>query len=433
MKRFCYILTLIALPLCSIAAKPDAGLLDTVQRQTLRYFWDFAHPACGMARERSNVTPLYGNEVVTTGGSGFGIMAMIAGVERGFINRRQAVERMGRIVSFLASADRYHGAFPHWLDGTTGKTVNFSKKDNGGDLVETAFLMQGLLAARQYYGRRNAAETALRASIDSLWRGVEWQWYTRGGEDRLYWHWSADYGWAMNHAIRGWDECLITYILAAASPTHPIDAAVYHKGWTDTDHFVNGKQYYGITLPLGFDYGGPLFFSHYSFLGLDPRGLKDRYADYWRQNVAHTLINRAYCVDNPAGWKGYGPGCWGLTSSDDPKGYGAHSPTNDNGTISPTAAVSAIPYAPGYAIEAMRRFLYGLDGKIWGEYGFTDAFNVTEGWYSDAYLAIDQGPQVVMIENHRSGLLWDLFMSHPDVQRGLRALDFDSPHLKMKN
>ncbi len=431
MKTLYITILTILLSTCALAASPDAGLLDTVQRQTLHYFCDFAHPASGLARERSNTTDLYGNEVVTTGGSGFGVMAIIAGVERGFVEREAAVAQMLKITAFLTGkAERFHGAFPHWLNGESGRTFAFSRKDNGGDLVETAFLMQGLLAAHQYYNRDEADEAALRTSIDRLWRTVEWSWYTQGDKNQLYWHWSPAYGWAMDHAIRGWDECLITYVLAAASPTYAIRPEVYHKGWTATDHFRNGKKYYDITLPLGFDYGGPLFFSHYSFLGLDPRGLKDRYADYWQQNVAHTLINRAYCIDNPKGWKGYGPACWGLTASDTPKGYSAHSPENDNGTISPTAAISAMPYAPEESMAALRHFYYGMDGRLWGEYGFIDAFNLSADWYAKSYLAIDQGPQVVMIENYRSGLIWDLFMSHPDVQRGLRALGFESPHLK---
>ncbi len=408
----------------------DSALLDVVQRQTFRYFWDFGHPVSGLARERSNIAYGYGNEVVTTGGSGFGIMGMIVASERKWIPRDQAVERMLKIVDFLLKADSYHGVFPHWLHGETGKTIPFSRKDDGGDLVETAYLFQGLLCARQYYTADNQKEEELRSKIEWLWSAVEWNWHTQGGQDVLYWHWSPNNGWSMNHQIKGWNECLITYVLAASSSVYPINSDVYNRGWTESSFFKNGKKFYNINLPLGFDYGGPLFFSQYSFLGLNPKGLKDQYADYWEQNTNHTLINRAYCIDNPLKFKGYGENNWGLTASDNQQGYGAHSPTEDLGVITPTAALSAFPYTPTYSMQALRHFYYDLGDKIWSEYGFVDSFNETENWYAKSHLAIDQGPIIVMIENYRSGLLWKLFMGCPEVQNGLKKLDFKSPALK---
>lgn len=402
----------------------DSALLDLVQQQTLRYFWDFAHPVSGMARERSNETPSYGNEVVTTGGTGFGVMAIIAGVERGWIGRDTAARFLLKMVKWLGKSDSYHGVFPHWYDGATGKTIPFSRKDDGADLVESSFLLQGLLCVRQYFDADNPVELGLRNRINSLWNEVEWDYFTRGGREVLYWHWSANNGWAMNFPLRGFNECLITYVLAASSVRFPVSERVYHQGWAQSDFFKNGRTFFGYQLPLGFDYGGPLFFSQYSFLGLNPRGLKDRYADYWIQNQHHSLINYAYCVANPKGFKGYGEPCWGLTASDDPNGYDAHSPTNDNGTITPTAALSAFPYTPQQSMKALRYFYTELGDKIWREYGFTDAFNLTQNWYSQNHLAIDQGPIVVMIENYRSGLLWKLFMSCPEVQAGLKKLGF---------
>ncbi len=408
----------------------DDQLLDVVQRQTFRYFWDFAHPVSGMARERSNVAFDYGNEVVTTGGTGFGIMATIVAVHRGWITRDSATNHLLKMVKFLSKADAYHGVFPHWLDGATGKTIPFSRKDDGADLVETSFLFQGLLTARQYFDRDTPIENELRSRINWLWNDIEWSWFTCGGQNVLYWHWSPDNDWAMDFDIRGFNECLITYVLAASGERYPVDAAVYHEGWAKSDFFINGKEFYGIKLPLGFDYGGPLFFSHYSFLGLDPRGLKDRYADYWEQNVNHTLINRAYCIDNPKKFTGYGEMCWGLTASDNHEGYNAHSPTNDLGVITPTAALSAFPYTPQYSMQALRHFYYNLGDKIWSDYGFVDSFNESKDWYATSHLAIDQGPIIVMIENYRSHLLWDLFMSCPEVQNGLKKLGFESPHIK---
>lgn len=407
----------------------DSALLDQVQKQTFRYFWDFGHPVSGMARERSNVTN-YGDEVVTTGGTGFGIMAIIVAVERGWITRQQGAERMQKIVNFLYKADMFHGVFPHWLNGETGKVIRFSMKDDGGDLVETSFLFQGLICARQYFNADSPVEREIRNRILWMWEGVEWNWYTQGGQNVLYWHWSPNNGWSMNHQIRGWNECLITYVLAASSPRYAIEPKVYHQGWTSSSFFRNDRKFYDIRLPLGFDYGGPMFFAHYSFMGLDPRGLKDQYADYWEQNKSHTLINRAYCIDNPKNFKGYSAKSWGLTASDSHVGYAAHSPTEDLGVITPTAALSSMPYTPEFSMEALRHFYYDKGDKLWSEYGFIDAFSESKDWYADSHLAIDQGPIIVMIENYRTGLLWNLFMSSPDVQRGLNRLGFQSPAIK---
>lgn len=401
----------------------DNELLDVVQKQTFKYFWDFAHPVSGMARERSNTTFGYGNEVVTTGGTGFGVMSIIVATERKWIERDTAAKQILKIINFLLKANSYHGAFPHWMNGTTGKTIPFSRKDDGADLVETSFLFEGLLCAKQYFNANNEAENEVRNKIGWLWNDVEWNWFTKG-EDVLYWHWSPNNGWAMNFPVHGFNECLIMYVLAASAEKYAINPSVYHKGWASGSFFKNGKTFYGYQLPLGFDYGGPLFFSHYSFLGLKPKGLKDQYADYWIQNCHHTLINHAYCVANPKKFKGYGEDCWGLTASDTYNGYDAHSPTNDHGTISPTAALSAFPYTPNFSMKALKHFYYDLGDKIWGEYGFTDAFNETKNWYATSYLAIDQGPIICMIENYRTGLLWNLFMSCPEVQKGLKKLEF---------
>ncbi len=400
----------------------DEMLLDKVQKQTLGYFTDFAHPVSGMAVERSDEKN-YSNDVVTTGGTGFGIMAMIAGVQREFISREEALAQLTDMVNFLDTCQRYHGAWSHWYYGSTGKTKAFSPKDNGGDIVETAFLMQGLLTAREFFDAKNPAENYLRKTITRLWHEVDWDFYTNG-QKQLFWHWSPDYEWEMNHPVKGWDECLIAYVLAASSPTHPISKEVYTEGWKNSPHFYNGKEYYGIELPLGYDYGGPLFFSHYSFLGLDPRGLKDQQTCYWTQNVNHTLINQRHCEMNPNKYKGYSSICWGLTASDNHMGYSAHSPTNDLGVITPTAALSAFPYTPEHSMNALRFFDEQLGDQLWGEYGFYDAFSIHHNWFADNYLAIDQGPIVVMIENYRSALLWDLFMQNPEIHLGLRKLGF---------
>jgi hypothetical protein len=412
-------------------ALSDEQLLDLVQRQTLKYFWDFAHPVSGMARERSNHAFSYDPEqTIATGGTGFGIMAMIAGAERGLLAREEVRQRLHQICDFLGRAENYHGVFPHFMHGETGEIIPFMPKDDGGDLVETSFLFMGLLAARQYFGRE---DRPLWRKIESLWRAVEWSHHHRTSDNALMWHSSPNHPWTdRSLPVRGWNECLITYVLAAGSPTYSIDASVYENCWVGGREFLNGRSYFGITLPLGPDWGGPLFLSQYSFLGLDPRGLKDRYTDYWRQNRNHTLINRAYCIDNPHHYRGYGENCWGLSASDSPGGYAAHNPTEDLGVISPTAALSAFPYTPTESMQVLRHLYEDLGESLWGPFGFRDAFDETDGWVAESNLAIDQGPIVVMIENYRSGLLWDLVMSCPEVQSSLLKLGFQSPRFEAR-
>lgn len=403
---------------------PDEELLTLVQKQTFKYFYDFGHPVSGMARERNT-----SGNTVTSGGSGFGIMALITGIHRNFITRTEGLTRMQKIVGFLKTADRFHGAYSHWIDGNTGKALPFSTKDNGGDLIETAFLMQGLLTARQYFSGADAAEATLRSDITALYNAVEWDWYRKDGSNVLYWHWSPQYQWEMNLPVQGWNEGLVAYILAAGSSTYTIPKTVYDEGWSRKGGMKNGASYLGVVLPLGPPSGGPLFFEHYSFMGINPRGLKDAYADYDVQTRAHAMINYNHCVANPNKYPGYSGNCWGLTASDLPTGYGASSPTNDRGTIAPTAALSSFPYTPTESMKALHHFYYKLGDKIWKEYGFTDAFSIKDNWFASSHLAIDQGPIIVMIENHRSGLLWNLLMSAPEVKTGLQKLGFSSPNL----
>ena len=416
----------------------DSALLDIVEKQTFQYFYDGAEPVSGMGRERiheDNDYPENDQMIVTSGGSGFGVMAILAAIHRNFIGRDQGRAQLEKIVHFLETADRFHGAWSHWLNGETGKVKPFGKKDNGGDLVETSYMIQGLLCARQFFKDGNNKEKELANRIDKLWKEVEYDWY-RNGKNVLYWHWSPNYNWEMNFPVHGYNECLILYVLAASSPTHGVPAEVYHQGWAENGKIKGDESYGGYTLHLRHQgnppHGGPLFWAHYSYLGLDPRGLKDQYADYWEENKNQTLINRQWCIDNPKKFKGYGSENWGLTASYSVKGYAAHAPDerNDLGVISPTAALSSLPYAPEYSLQAVRHWYSDEKDKIWGRYGFYDAFSETDNWYPKRYLAIDQGPIVVMIENYRSGLLWNLFMSCPEVQNGLKKLGFTSPWLK---
>jgi hypothetical protein len=411
----------------------DDSLLTLVEYKTFQYFWDGAEPTSGAARERfhtDNIYPDNDKHIITSGGTGFGVMAILVGIERKFITREEGFQRLNKLVNWLEKADRFHGVWPHWLNGETGKVKPFSPNDDGGDLVETSYLAQGLLCVRQYFKDGNDQEKAMAAKIDKLWKEIEFDWYRKNNQNVLYWHWSPKNEWKMNFPVEGYNECLIMYVLAAGSPTHTIPAEVYHEGWARKGAIRNDSthQQYSYHLSLKHNgasqFGGPLFWSHYSFLGLNPHNLKDDYADYWEHNTNHTLINRQYCLENPKHFKGYGENCWGLTASYSVKGYAAHSPGEDFGVISPTAALSSFPYTPTESMKVVRHLYEDLGAKVFGVYGFYDAFSEQENWYLPRYLAIDQGPAIVMIENHRSGLLWNLFMSAPEVEVAKLKLGF---------
>jgi len=429
----------------------DSALLEVVERQTFRFFWHDAHPVSGLALERSNTVlaehywdyineawgepnfskTKFGPDAGAIGGTGFGIMSTIVAVERKWIGRDTAVRRLIKIADFLINADCFHGIYPHFMNGRTGKTIKFDRLDDGADLVETSYLLMGFLCAKEYFKSNDPREVYLRKRIDQMWGAANWNWHTKG-ENKLYWHWSPNNGFDMNFPIWGWNECLITYIMAASSPGHPISKDVYNGSWAGSGGFKNGKTYYGYELPLGnYDKGGPLFFEQYTFQGIDPNGLKDSLGiDYFEQVKNHTLINRAYCIENPKKFKGYAENCWGLTAGDSYKGYVAHCPEVDLGVIQPTAAISSMPYTPRESMDALRHFYYDLGDKIWSQYGFVDGFSIHHNWYAKSHLAIDQGPIIVMIENYRTGLIWKLFMNIPDIQNGLKKLGFTSPYIK---
>jgi len=392
-------------------------LLELTQEKTFKYFWDFAEPISGLAREDSGRP-----NIITMGGSGFAIASFTVAVERGWISRDEGIERMEKVISFLEGAQKYHGAFSHWYD-SSGNTIQFSQLDDGGDIVETALLMQGLLIARQYFSENSTEETIIRNKITTLWEAVEWTWYTQG-QNKITWHWSPTNNFDINLDVSGWNESLIVYVLAASSPTYPINIDVYNQGWTGNGAMVNTGTFYDLFLPLGENFGGPLFFSHYSFIGLNPTNLSDQYTNYFDQNRSHSLINYMHCVINPYEYDGYSENSWGITASTNYDGYSAHSPTNDFGVIAPTAALSSFPYTPLESKRALEHFYYDLNGDLWGEYGFYDAFSVHYNWFSELYLAIDQGPIILMIENYRTQLLWNLFMQDQDIINGLNNLGF---------
>jgi hypothetical protein len=417
----------------------DEQLLDMVQEASFRYYWEGAEPVSGLARE--NIPGR--KNMIAAGASGFGIMATIVAVERGFITREEAIERFLQITSFLEKADKFHGAVSHFIDGPTGKAEPFfGRRDNGGDLVETSFLFQGLLAAHQYFDKETASEKQIRKSIDRLWKNVEWSWYKRYKDSPfLYWHWSPDQEWIINHRLIGWNETMITYLLAIMAPKHPIEPEMYYTGWasqdqyaqeyridwgkvTDGSMYTNGGTYFGEQLKVGVSNGGPLFFVHYSYMGLDPHKFTDKYVNYFENNKKITLVNYRYCVENQGNYIGYGKDCWGLTASDFAWNYQAQEPMphRDNGTIAPTGALASFPYTPEESMLALKNYYRNFGAFLWGEYGFRDACNLTVNWCSPLFMGLNQAPVTVMIENYRSGLVWDLFMSHPDVRKGIRKL-----------
>lgn len=416
----------------------DEELMTMVQEACFRYYWDAAHPRAGLAAEVLPGDP----NLIALGGSGFGVMALIVGAERGFEPKELIAKRMVKIVRFLANADRFHGVWPHFLDGDTGKTIPFfGKYDNGGDLVETAFMIQGLLAARQYWSGDTPEEMEIRNTITRLWEEVEWDWYRKTPDSEvLYWHWSPDAGWHISHPLVGWNEAMIVYLLAIASPTHPVPASLYHTGWAGTserqvqyrrnwsrttvgDHYVNGTSPYGIKLEVGVGTGSDLFFTHFSYMGFDPRNLRDKYTNYFKNNQAIARINHAYCVDNPRKWKGYSAESWGLSAGIN-SGGGRPYPRDDNGTINIMASQASMPYTPKESLAALKYFYRELGPRAFGVYGFHDGFNMSQNWFEETYMALNQAPITVMIENHRSGLVWSHFMKNPEIAPALKAIGF---------
>lgn len=419
----------------------DDELLTMLQEACFHYYWEGADPSSGMAREN-----IPGDDrIVATGASGFGIAALVVGADRGFITRAQAVERLTKIIGFLEHAQRYHGAWSHYMNGSTGQTMSvFGMFDNGGDLVETSFLMQGLLVARQYFHGNTLTEQDLYRRISRLWETVEWDWFRTDPKSKfIYWHWSGEWAQQIHHPLIGFNEVMITYLLAMSSPTHGVPVDMYYSGWagqsndavgyrqgwsgaTEGGHYGNGHTYYGIKLDVGVGTGGPLFFTHYSFLGFDPRVFHDRYtSSYFENNRNIALINRAYSIENPKHFAGYGQEAWGLTASDGPDGYVPYAPDpdHDRGTITLTGALASFPYTPEASMLAFKHYYRDLGAQLWDIYGPRDAFDPGRDWVSSIYMGLNQAPIAVMVENYRSNLVWKSFMSNPEITDMLNKLD----------
>lgn len=442
----------------SVSDFTEEQLLEMVQEYTFRYFWEGAHQNSGMALERQHGS----NKIVASGASGMSLMTMIVAHERNWRDKSDIIDRVLQMLNFLENCDRFHGAFSHWYNGDTGETIRFGPKDDGGDIVETAYVAVGLIAVKNYFSdETDNRQTQIREIADRLWREIEWTWY-QNGEDVLWWHWSPNYGWDLAMRIQGrkgsYSETMIAYVIAGCSPTYPISKDVYVKGWTDNGNFVNPRNFYGYEITQNIDWGGQAFWTQYSFLGVNPKGLKDQYGDYWKELSNCVNIHVEYAKDNPKGFRNYNENCWGITASADPYvGYCGHWPRHqylDNGTISPTGAIGNYPYAPEAALKALKYFYQERGAELWGQYGFLgglndnmdrvddflpwyesnpDFGNITyydieindNTWIENDYIGIDQGPMVIMIENHRTGLLWDIVSKDEDVQNGLQSLGFE--------
>lgn len=390
-------------------------VLEKQQKAAFTYFYDFAEENSGLAYEGYN----HGSKAVTIGGSGFGIMSLIVGAERGWITREQAIERTVKAVRWLGKADRYKGIWSHW-HSPDGKAFPFGNQVEAGDAVETSFLITGLIAAQEYFNGGTELEKEISDSVTSFINTIDWNHYTNG-ENHLYWIWHTPNN-TYELPVKGWNEGLITYLLALGAPEgHRISKEAYTAGWQSNGGFCNNnRENYGYKLPLGQENGGPLFFAHYSFVGLNPMRMKDNYAFYWQNNVAHAMINRHYCVyEAPSNYQ-YSANMWGLTACNGigSKGYSARCPGNDDGIIAPTAVLASYPYVPFYATQV----LMSMDqiDALQGKYGIGDSYEPAIGQANNNHLAIDQGPIVVMIENYRSGLIWDLVMRSEYIQNCLK-------------
>jgi hypothetical protein len=427
------------------------AFLDTLSQRTFSFFWERTDPATGLTPDRWP-TPSFSSIAAV----GFALTAYPVGVERGYISRDAARDRVLTTLRFFWHAPQgaapsgmtgYNGFFYHFLnaDGSRFQTVELST-------VDTALLLAGALFCREYFDRPDAGEAEVRALADSLYRRVDWQWASVRPP-------GIAMGWTPEQGFHGWDwkgynEAMIVYVLALGSPTHPVPPTAWNVWSAD----YKWGTFYGET-HLGF---APLFGHQYSHIWLDLRGIQDgpmraHGSDYFENSRRATISQRAYAMDNPGGWADYGRDIWGLTASDGPLDgtvtidgrprlfftYSARGASfgdvRDDGTLAPTAAAGSIAFAPEIAIPAVvaMRERYGDD--LFGQYGFLDAFNPTLkvsvplhhgridpalGWFDTDYLGIDEGPIIAMLENYRTGLVWTWMRKSPYVIRGLRQAGF---------
>lgn len=409
----------------------DREIFEETHKASFMYFWELGHPVSGLTPRKSLANKRYD---IGVGASGFGIQAVIVGVHRGWVSREEVLDRLLKITKFLENtAVRFHGVFPHLLHGETGEIIVFGGQD-GADIQETSNLMMGLLMARTYFDRDTPKEVQLRNEINKLWEAVDYR--VHEYQDALWWNHSdsQEENNGLKLLMKGYTESMTSYVLALGHPTHGIQTSSY-KGYVEGKNFVNGKEYYGYTLDVGKPTGGPLYLAQTPFLALDPRDMQDQYTYYWSRSIAHSLINYAYCVDYaPAEYK-YSEGDWGLTASQVPSEDGGYNnmagPKKDTGTIAPSAALGVFPYVPYQSMMALRNFYENHKEGLWAEYGFKDSYSMYRDWYSDRYLGLDQGRTVIMMENYRSGLFWELSKKVPELQVAKEKMGIHYPKFEV--
>lgn len=413
----------------------DEAVLDDIQRRHFKYFWELTNSVNGLVPDRAN--PANNTAASSIAATGFGLTAYIVGVERGFITRQQAAERTLTTLRFFADAPQssastdvtgYKGFFYHFLNRDTGYR---DKADTELSTIDTALLLAGVLSSQSYFDGDNETETEIRELADRLYRAVEWKWAMNGGS-KMTMGWSPENGF-LPHVWSGYNEAMILYILAFGSPdaSKKIDGSIWNN-WTATYHW---DKFHGYDM-VNFS---PLFGHQYSHIWVDFKGIRDSYMrgkalDYFENSRRATMSNRAYCIANPKGFKGYGENIWGLTASDGPGGYfgkegyyarGASALwIYDDGTIAPTAAGGSFPFTPEESYNALTAMKKYNGGVLWTQYGFWDAFNPQVDWVAEWWLGIDQGPILIMIENYRTGLVWNLMKKNPYIASGLKAAGF---------
>ncbi len=407
----------------SATAQTTEELLEDIQHKAFLYFWNEANPTNGLIRDRSQP-----GSPASIAAVGFGLSAICIAIDHGWVSR---VDGRARVLTTLntfwtkpqgtaiGGIIGYKGLFYHFLDMNTG----FRTWDSELSTIDTALLMAGMLDARQYFSTNDPLDLQVRDLADDLYERVDWE-FMRNGQTRIMMGWKPNTGFGGFGVWQGYNEAMILYLLALGSPTFPVPAST----WTAWCNTYSWQTHYGYTY-VNFP---PLFGHQYSHCWVDFRYHRDPYMQskgitYFENSRRATLAQREYCIDNPFNRIGYGEDLWGLTASDDPFGYSAHGappPQNDNGTITPTAAVSSIPFTPTESIECMENMYFTYGGQLWGTYGFKDAFNLNNGWFATDFLGIDQGPIIMMIENHLNGSIWNRFMDNPAVQLGLQRAGF---------
>lgn len=411
-----------------------------LKQRTFNYFWQIVDTANFQTDDRYPT-----RHFTSIAATGFALASYIIGVENTYISREAAAERVHKALNWLWNSKQgpdnqgttgYKGLYYHFLnyvDGTRYKDVELSTIDSG-------LLFAGILACQSYFDKDQAIENEIRSLADSLFLRAEWDW-AMNNQDVMSMGWKPESGF-IEASWKGYNEAMILLIMAMGSPTHPIPDDSW-ENWTKTYEW---ESFYGYE-HLNF---GPLFGHQYSHMFIDFRGIQDAYMqekqiDYFENSRRATLANRAYCMDNPSDFKGYGENFWGLTACDGPantklmlqnrerifKTYNArgaaHGYIEDDGTITPTAAGGSIPFTPDESIATLFAMKEKFGERLYQEYGFKDAYNLTfaeEGWFNPDYIGIDQGPILIMLENHETELIWNLMKKNQYIINGLQKAGF---------